>query len=94
MARGRWYPTSTVMGNGDVVIVAGTDQDSLDVTVPEVWSNGTIRRLTGADKQLPWVSERFPRARRDAVRRGGHRTDPVPFSGRYGSVEERAPPPV
>ena len=58
MARGRWYPTATVMGNGDVVITAGTDQDSAVVTLPEVWSNGSVRQLTGAAKSLPW----YPRA--------------------------------
>ena len=26
MARGRWYPTATVLGNGDVVILAGRDE--------------------------------------------------------------------
>lgn len=58
MARGRWYPTTTVMGNGDVVITAGTDEDSAQVTMPEVWSNGSIRQLTGAQQELPW----YPRA--------------------------------
>jgi galactose oxidase-like protein/Big-like domain-containing protein len=58
MARGRWYPTTTVMGNGDVAILAGTDQDSVNVTVPEVWSNGSLRQLTGAVKSLAW----YPRA--------------------------------
>ena len=27
MQRGRWYPTTTVMGNGDVVILAGRDEE-------------------------------------------------------------------
>jgi hypothetical protein len=58
MARGRWYPTATTMGNGDVVITAGTNEDSLYVTIPEVWSNGSIRQLTGAKQPLPW----YPRA--------------------------------
>jgi hypothetical protein len=58
MARGRWYPTATVMGDGQVVVLAGTDQDSLDVTIPEVWNNGSIRQLTGASLALPW----YPRA--------------------------------
>ncbi|MEO7987626.1 MAG: galactose oxidase-like domain-containing protein [Gemmatimonadales bacterium] len=58
MARGRWYPTSTVMGNGDVVIMAGTDEDGVNVPIPEVWSNGAIRQLTGASLALPW----YPRA--------------------------------
>ncbi|HUR95831.1 MAG TPA: galactose oxidase-like domain-containing protein [Gemmatimonadales bacterium] len=58
MVRGRWYPTSTVMGNGDVTIIAGTDEDSVQVTIPEVWSNGSLRQLSGADQALPW----YPRA--------------------------------
>ena len=58
MARGRWYPTTTVMGNGDVVITAGRDEAGLVVTTPEVWSNGSIRQLTGAQQSLPY----YPRA--------------------------------
>jgi hypothetical protein len=58
MARGRWYPTATTMGNGDVVITAGTNEDSLYVTIPEIWSNGSVRQLTGANLALPW----YPRA--------------------------------
>jgi galactose oxidase len=40
------------------VIEAGTDEDSLVVATPEVWSNGSIRQLTGAQLELPW----YPRA--------------------------------
>ena len=58
MQRGRWYPTTTVMGNGDVVIMAGRDEDSVEVTIPEVWSNGTLRQLPGADRAFPY----YPRA--------------------------------
>jgi galactose oxidase len=58
MARGRWYPTTTTMGNGDVVILAGRDEAGVVVTVPEVWSNGSLRRLTGAPQSLPY----YPRA--------------------------------
>jgi hypothetical protein len=58
MARGRWYPTATVMGNGDVAIIAGRDQAGVVVTTPEVWSNGSVRRLTNAPQSLPY----YPRA--------------------------------
>jgi galactose oxidase len=58
MARGRWYPTVTTMGNGDVVITAGRDEAGLVVTTPEVWSNGSVRQLTGAQQTLPY----YPRA--------------------------------
>lgn len=58
MARGRWYPTGTVLGNGDVSILAGTDENDVVVPIPEVWSNGSVRQLTGASRELPW----YPRA--------------------------------
>ena len=58
MSRGRWYPTTTVLGNGDVVILAGRDQDSVQVPVPDLWSNGTLTQLTGASFDLPY----YPRA--------------------------------
>jgi chitodextrinase len=64
MRRGRWYPSTTVMANGDVVIMAGRDQSGTQVGVPEVWSSGSpllgasIRSLTGAQKNLQY----YPRA--------------------------------
>ena len=60
MVHGRWYPTTTVMGNGDVVITAGRDEASLVVTAPEVWSesDGSLHQLTGANQSLPY----YPRA--------------------------------
>lgn len=58
MARGRWYPTTTTMGNGDVVIMAGRDEAAAVVTIPEVWSNGSVRQLTGAARSLTY----YPRA--------------------------------
>jgi galactose oxidase len=58
MARGRWYPTTTTLSNGDVLIIAGRDQASVNVQEPEIWSNGTIRRLTTAAYALPY----YPRA--------------------------------
>jgi hypothetical protein len=31
MAHGRWYPTATTLGDGRVLVMAGQDQDGLDV---------------------------------------------------------------
>jgi galactose oxidase len=59
MARGRWYPTATTMGNGDVVILAGRDQGGVDVPVPEVWSNGSVHQLTGASYVWPYYPRSF-----------------------------------
>jgi hypothetical protein len=58
MARGRWYPTATTLANGDVAVLAGTDENDQVVTIPEIWSNGSVRQLTGASKSLSW----YPRA--------------------------------
>jgi WD40 repeat protein len=58
MPRGRWYPTATTMANGQVVILAGSDETGIDVPVPEVWTSGSLRALTGASRVLPW----YPRA--------------------------------
>ncbi len=61
MTRGRWYPSATTMGNGDVVITAGEDQNTVPVDLPEVWSNGSgsIRQLTGASRTFPFYPRQF-----------------------------------
>jgi hypothetical protein len=53
MAQGRWYPTATTLANGDVLVLAGTDESGAVATVPEVWNGTGWRRLTGADLSLP-----------------------------------------
>ena len=47
----RWAPARSS-------ITAGRDEAGVVVTVPEVWSNGSLRRLTGAAQVLPY----YPRA--------------------------------
>jgi hypothetical protein len=58
MARGRWYPTVTALGNGHVVAIAGRDQQATHVPIPEVWTGTRWRRLSSASFQLPY----YPRA--------------------------------
>lgn len=58
MSRGRWYPNTTLLSNGEVVIIAGRDQAGVVVGVPEVWSSGSLRALNGASLNLPY----YPRA--------------------------------
>jgi galactose oxidase len=58
MDRGRWYPTLTTLGNGKVVALAGADQTSAAVPIPELWTGSAWRRLTGASLALPY----YPRA--------------------------------
>jgi len=61
MLRGRWYPTNTTLGNGDVVITAGRDENGVEVEEPEVWSasTGTVRVLTTAKRMLPYYPRTF-----------------------------------
>ena len=60
MPRGRWYPTATTMANGEVLALAGMDQQAKHVTVPELWNPSTgLRSLTGASLELPYYPVSF-----------------------------------
>jgi hypothetical protein len=59
MAQGRWYPTSTTLPSGEVVTIAGRDQNGVSVTIPEVWGGTSWRRLTTASLDLPWYPRTF-----------------------------------
>jgi galactose oxidase len=55
MASSRWYPTSTVLANGDVLVTAGTILPGVDNSLPEVWQaeDGAWRALDSAQQALP-----------------------------------------
>jgi len=59
MSFARWYPTVTTLSDGTVVALAGTDQKGDQVTVPELWSGGAWRQLTGARRTLPYYPRTF-----------------------------------
>lgn len=58
MRRGRWYPTSTTLPDGEVLTLAGRDEDGAEVDIPEVWTGSHWRALTSAGQELPY----YPRA--------------------------------
>ncbi|MDQ3810242.1 MAG: DUF1929 domain-containing protein [Chloroflexota bacterium] len=60
MARGRWYPTNTTLPNGEVLTVAGRDQSSVNVAIPEVWKvGGGWRTLSTASRDFPYYPRLF-----------------------------------
>ncbi|HUR95975.1 MAG TPA: galactose oxidase-like domain-containing protein [Gemmatimonadales bacterium] len=59
MAKGRWYPTVTTLSDGRVVTVAGRDETSSVVLVPEIWENDRWVQLTGASLRLPYYPRQF-----------------------------------
>jgi galactose oxidase len=55
MAQPRWYPTTTLLGNGDVLVVSGENHTAHRSLLPQVWQTaaGSYRNLTAAEKWLP-----------------------------------------
>jgi Domain of unknown function (DUF1929)/Glyoxal oxidase N-terminus/Divergent InlB B-repeat domain len=53
MAQGRYYPTTTTLPSGDVLVVSGHDTAKSVVTIPEIRSAGGWRRLTTAPLSIP-----------------------------------------
>jgi galactose oxidase len=59
MSYARWYPTNTTLPNGEVLSLAGTNEEGEDVETPEVWNGSSWRRLTGARRALPYYPRTF-----------------------------------
>ena len=54
MNAGRWYPTTTTLADGSVLVVSGDVDKTVGVNrLPQVWTNGTWRDLTAAQISLP-----------------------------------------
>jgi WD40 repeat protein len=59
MAKARWYPTNTRLPNGEVVTIAGSDENGVNVLIPEVWNGTAWRQLTSAALELPLYPRTF-----------------------------------
>lgn len=61
MNAGRWYPTQTPMGNGDVLVVSGSVTPGAMNQTPQVWQDKTQtwRTLTGANRNMAYYPMMF-----------------------------------
>jgi hypothetical protein len=62
MNAGRWYPSSTALSNGDMLVVSGMTDTTVGMNLlPQVWqtATGTWRNLTNAQLQLPYYPYMF-----------------------------------
>ena len=59
MAKGRWYPTNTTLPDGQVLTVAGTDENGTVVPIPEIWNGSSWRQLTTASLGLEYYPRNF-----------------------------------
>src|SRR4029077_6312223 len=61
MNNGRWYPTSTTLPNGDVLVISGTITSTQTNVEPQVWQSatGSWRNLTAAHLSLPFYPYMF-----------------------------------
>ncbi len=59
MARGRWYPTTTELEDGRVLVMAGRDENGLETSVPEIWGGDSWTPLPAADRVLPYYPRTF-----------------------------------
>jgi hypothetical protein len=53
MFQGRYYPTVTTLPNGHLLAMSGHNAAKLPVTIPEVWTGTSWRRLTTAPLSVP-----------------------------------------
>jgi hypothetical protein len=60
MAHGRWYPTLTVLADGNVLSMAGRNEAGAVVRTPELWNGTAWSQLTGAGTlEIPYYPRNF-----------------------------------
>ncbi|MEP7324487.1 MAG: galactose oxidase-like domain-containing protein [Gemmatimonadota bacterium] len=60
MLAGRWYPTNTTLADGEVLTIAGGDENAATNLIPEVYDqSGNWRELTDASKGLAYYPRMF-----------------------------------
>jgi hypothetical protein len=59
MAYARWYPSNTTLPDGEVLTMAGADENGNPVLIPEIGDGTSWRQLTGASFSLPNYPRNF-----------------------------------
>lgn len=60
MTNGRWYPTLTVLPDGNVLAMAGRNEGGTVVRTPELWNGTGWTQLTGAGTlEIPYYPRNF-----------------------------------
>ena len=91
MGRGRWYPSTTLLSTGEVLIMGGRDEAGLVVAEPEVWSSGSVRVLSAASRVFPYYPRAFLAPNGDVFYAGEQQTTRYldPTSGTWSTVGNR-----
>ena len=61
MSFARWYPTATVLSNGEILVVGGKDGSGRPVTTPEVYSPATNKWRSLFNQSMAGYPELYPR---------------------------------
>lgn len=61
MSYARWYPTATVLSNGEILVVGGKDGSGRPVTTPEVYSPNTNKWRSLFGLSTAGFPDRYPR---------------------------------
>jgi hypothetical protein len=63
MAHGRWYPTLTVLPNGEILSMAGRNEAGTVIRIPEIWEGNQWNELPGANggasDEIPYYPRNF-----------------------------------
>jgi hypothetical protein len=67
MTHGRWYPTLTVLPEGNVLTMAGRNEASVVAAIPELWTGSSWTQLTSGSLKLPYYPRNFVDPARDGL---------------------------
>ena len=90
MNAGRWYPTTTTLADGSVLVVSGDIDTTVGVNrLPQVWTNGAWRDLTTAQIAAATLPLHAAGARRQGLQCGTAADLALPRHERHRRVDER-----